>query len=442
MAAFMARSLKNGDAGIPTAGTINHVAYDCVNGPSYFGDVAVGSLLCKHIHYIGSVTPPITLGCIPSPPKYCPADPVPETQMMAFMQRGWANYHPVPRGTYYTFRDEANRVLTESMDNVNGPTAATLVKTRDNIFLGSLLVGTYVSSTIGGGNSGWTFFHSDHLGTPRHLSNLGGGTGESGNPKYWPYGDEVTVNNTSPKLRFATMERDSENNHYYDHARPHDFNLGRFVSVDKVGGRPRDPQSWNRYAYARNNPLRLVDSNGLWWSVATTDSQYAYFRNALIQNVMRPTFRADFYTVAASSREFRMSSGSLGINEARVVSDILNHRDPNVNFAAGTGIGGGGFAVTFDVKAIKDLAHFTLNLSPGAIDAEGRTTVGHETFHFLDKTNSGDSPTSGTGPAQRYGEKVFNERADISETAARSIVGQKLNSQPSTCTGEGAACAE
>jgi RHS repeat-associated protein len=58
------------------------------------------------------------------------------------------------------------------------------------------------------------------------------------------------------------MERDTENNHYYDHARKHDFNLGRFVSPDVLGGKPRSPQSWNRYTYARSNPQRYVDPNG------------------------------------------------------------------------------------------------------------------------------------------------------------------------------------
>jgi RHS repeat-associated protein len=59
------------------------------------------------------------------------------------------------------------------------------------------------------------------------------------------------------------MERDTEDNNFFDHARSHDFNLGRFVSVDKVGGHAGDPQSWNRYAYSHDNPLRYTDPTGM-----------------------------------------------------------------------------------------------------------------------------------------------------------------------------------
>src|SRR5262249_2331683 len=39
--------------------------------------------------------------------------------------------------------------------------------------------------------------------------------------------------------------------------------LGRFMSVDPVGGNPTDPQSWNGYAYVRNNPINLIDPTGM-----------------------------------------------------------------------------------------------------------------------------------------------------------------------------------
>jgi hypothetical protein len=35
-----------------------------------------------------------------------------------------------------------------------------------------------------------------------------------------------------------------------------------FLGVDVVGGTARAPQSWNRYAYVRGNPPKLIDPNG------------------------------------------------------------------------------------------------------------------------------------------------------------------------------------
>src|SRR6266567_3208991 len=38
--------------------------------------------------------------------------------------------------------------------------------------------------------------------------------------------------------------------------------MGRFVSVGPVTSFSTEPASWNRYAYARNNPLVLIDADG------------------------------------------------------------------------------------------------------------------------------------------------------------------------------------
>ncbi|MGD0892980.1 MAG: RHS repeat-associated core domain-containing protein [Terracidiphilus sp.] len=52
----------------------------------------------------------------------------------------------------------------------------------------------------------------------------------------------------------------------YFGARYYGSSMGRFLSPDPSGllaQHPEDPQSWNLYAYARNNPLILIDPNGL-----------------------------------------------------------------------------------------------------------------------------------------------------------------------------------
>jgi hypothetical protein len=46
------------------------------------------------------------------------------------------------------------------------------------------------------------------------------------------------------------------------HARYYSFEMGRFMSVDPVGGEVGLSQSWNRYAYVRGNPVNAVDPDG------------------------------------------------------------------------------------------------------------------------------------------------------------------------------------
>ena len=51
----------------------------------------------------------------------------------------------------------------------------------------------------------------------------------------------------------------------YMHARYYSSNLGRFLSVDPVGGTVGSSQSWNRYSYVVNNPIVLIDPDGRNW---------------------------------------------------------------------------------------------------------------------------------------------------------------------------------
>ena len=151
----------------------------------------------------------------------------------------------------FTLRDEGKRLSTEYA----GGGAV-----RDNVYLGNLLVAAF-----SGSGSIWTFFASDHLGTPRLVTDLLGVSLES--RKNWPFGEQVTTSASLERIRFAAMEQDTEagagNDRYNDHARQHGALLGRFLGPDQLGGGAHAPQSWNRYTYAANNPLKLLDSNGL-----------------------------------------------------------------------------------------------------------------------------------------------------------------------------------
>jgi len=61
-------------------------------------------------------------------------------------------------------------------------------------------------------------------------------------------------------------ERDTESGNDYFGARYYGSPMGRFLSPDPLlnSGRPSNPQTWNRFAYALNNPLRMIDPTGLY----------------------------------------------------------------------------------------------------------------------------------------------------------------------------------
>jgi RHS repeat-associated protein len=122
-------------------------------------------------------------------------------------------------------------------------------------------------------DSGTTYLTADHLGSTRLVTDGGG------NPvhrfDYMPFGEDlsgfgnrnlIASYNMSavPTEKFTGKERDAETGLDYFGARYFSSAQGRWTSPDKpfADQHIEDPQSWNLYAYVRNNPLRLVDDTG------------------------------------------------------------------------------------------------------------------------------------------------------------------------------------
>jgi RHS repeat-associated protein len=83
---------------------------------------------------------------------------------------------------------------------------------------------------------------------------------------FGPYGKEQAYTNTcTQKYKFTGKERDAETGNDYFGARYYENNLGRFASADPLmaSAHASNPQTWNRYAYTLNNPLRFVDPDGM-----------------------------------------------------------------------------------------------------------------------------------------------------------------------------------
>jgi RHS repeat-associated protein len=80
---------------------------------------------------------------------------------------------------------------------------------------------------------------------------------------FTPYGEIRWSRGVSPTdLQFTGQRREASLGLYDFGARFYDPYLGRFISPDTIVPEPGNPQSFNRYSYVYNNPLRYVDPEG------------------------------------------------------------------------------------------------------------------------------------------------------------------------------------
>ena len=115
---------------------------------------------------------------------------------------------------------------------------------------------------------------TDQLGTPRMIFDKKGSFAGTKRHDYLPFGEELfagTGGRTSTqgysasdgvRQKFTEKERDNETGLDYFGARYYASTQGRFTGVDPGPFTVADPQSWNRYLYVQNNPLKFIDPTG------------------------------------------------------------------------------------------------------------------------------------------------------------------------------------
>ena len=111
------------------------------------------------------------------------------------------------------------------------------------------------------------FDHPNALGSGQQWTNWAGGS--VGEMLFYPYGQMWgdTTGGTVFRFYASLLWYDPEVDGYQPPNRYLVPRLSRWMSPDPLGqdaADPSDPQTWNMYAYVRNNPTALTDPTGLW----------------------------------------------------------------------------------------------------------------------------------------------------------------------------------
>jgi RHS repeat-associated protein len=102
------------------------------------------------------------------------------------------------------------------------------------------------------------WYHHDHLGSTRALTDLAGNT--VGAATYTAHGQLAGTTGVTTAIGWAGEYRDSETGFTYLRARYYDPSTGVFLTRDPIESTTREP-----YHYAGNNPANLTDPLGLYW---------------------------------------------------------------------------------------------------------------------------------------------------------------------------------
>jgi RHS repeat-associated protein len=161
----------------------------------------------------------------------------------------------------WTLRGLGNELLRVYNENENGGSPIWSHDT-DYMYQGSQMLASHSAS------AGTRYFYLDHLGTPRLIKDSAGQVLASHD--YYPFGEELVSGLDQERKKFTGHERDFNGSGVdddldYMHARYFAPELGRFLGPDPAASSYTlaIPQSWNRFAYVLNNPLRFFDPNGL-----------------------------------------------------------------------------------------------------------------------------------------------------------------------------------
>jgi RHS repeat-associated protein len=223
------------------------------------------------------------------------------------------------------------------------------------------------------------FYLTDKLGSTRAITTSSGALCYAAD--FTPFGGELVFSNTCPQnYKFTGYERDSETGLDYAYYRHYSSRLGRFLQPDVLGGSLTAPQSFNRFAYALNDPCTMTDPLGLTPcslnilvnnNVNLTAAQKTAIQNQ-INAIFGPNVVANFNFSGVAQFTLNVNNAGPGVDSNDL--GISNHT-PTSNFV---------------------WANHISNLFPTNAATIMGTMGAHELFHAI--TNTADVPFSQNAP--------------------------------------------
>lgn len=171
-------------------------------------------------------------------------------------------------------KDSANNVIGIYSYDGDGKRIKKVTNSEATTFVysGGKLVAEYLLTTATPQIPRTQYITTDILGSPRIISD---GSGNIVSRRdFMPFGEELNeignrsasagYNADSVRQKFTGYQRDAETNLDFAEARYYNNQNGRFTVVDPLlaSGKSANPQTFNRYTYALNSPLKLIDRSG------------------------------------------------------------------------------------------------------------------------------------------------------------------------------------
>ncbi len=251
--------------------------------------------------------------------------------------------------------------------------------------------------------SGYHYYHNDHLVTPQKLTNSTGAV--EWNAHYAAYGDANIVNeNISNPLRLPGQYLDPETGLHQNMMRDYDPKVGAYLQRDPLGLL----MGPNRYGYAFGDPLHLIDPMGLNVIDDIHNTYYGQFKPWLDDRPLLDKLSVNYITtrVAVFIAEDAVTTGfnifecgawlfdyCMRSSSSDACETTLREAPLNIfGFAVGLGVGravaGAGRALGGEVGGILRNTDDIL-FSQRSINSEGLFSDGRRIQDMIDALRSG-----------------------------------------------------